>query len=215
MEADVRNTSGQVVDRVEISDLLFNAPIYEALVHQALVRQRANARQGTHSTKTRGEIRGGGRKPWRQKYTGRARQGSIRSPLWRHGGVTFGPKPRSYRQDIPVRMRRQALRSVLTSKLAEGDLIIIDSFNLERPRTKDVLSALRSLEIDKTPALLVTAEPEENLIRSAHNVPRVKTLPARYMNIGDLLAHHKVVITLDAVRSAEELWAKSGRKAER
>lgn len=214
MEVDVRNTSGQVVDQVEVSDLLFNAPIYEALVHQALVRQRANARQGTHSTKSRGEIRGGGRKPWRQKYTGRSRQGSIRSPLWRHGGVTFGPKPRSYRQDLPVRMRRQALRSVLTSKLADGDLIIIDSFGLERPRTKDVLTALQSLEIS-TPALLVTAEPEENLIRSAHNVPRVKTLPARYMNIGDLLAHRKLVITLDAVRSAEELWAKSGRKAER
>ncbi len=214
MEVDVRNTSGQVVDQVEVSDLLFNAPIYEALVHQALVRQRANARQGTHSTKSRGEIRGGGRKPWRQKYTGRSRQGSIRSPLWRHGGVTFGPKPRSYRQDLPVRMRRQALRSVLTSKLADGDLIIIDSFGLERPRTKDVLTALQSLEVS-TPALLVTAEPEENLIRSAHNVPRVKTLPARYMNIGDLLAHRKLVITLDAVRSAEELWAKSGRKAER
>lgn len=214
MEVDVRNTSGQVVDHVEVSDLLFNAPIYEALVHQALVRQRANARQGTHSTKSRGEVRGGGRKPWRQKYTGRARQGTIRSPLWRHGGVTFGPKPRDYRQDLPVRMRRQALRSVLTSKLADGDLIIIDSFGLERPRTKDVVTALQSLEIN-APALLVTAEPEENLIRSAHNVPRVKTLPARYMNVGDLLAHRKLVITLDAVRSAEELWAKSGRKAER
>ena len=214
MEVDVRNTSGQVVETAEVSDLLFNAPIYEALVHQALVCQRANARQGTHSTKTRGDSRGGGRKPWRQKYTGRARQGSIRSPLWRHGGVAFGPKPRSYRQDLPVRMRRQALRSVLTSKLAEGDLIIIDSFALERPRTKDVVTALRTLEID-SPALLVTAEPEENLIRSAHNVPRVKTLPARYMNVGDLLSHRKLVITLDAVRSAEELWAKNGRKADR
>ncbi|MCY4575013.1 MAG: 50S ribosomal protein L4 [Chloroflexi bacterium] len=214
MEVDVRNTSGQVVDHVEVSDLLFNAPIYEALVHQALVRQRANARQGTHSTKTRSEARGGGRKPWRQKYTGRARQGSIRSPLWRHGGVAFGPKPRSYRQDIPVRMRRQALRSILTSKLANGDLVIIDSFGLEKPRTKDVVATLQNLEVN-SPALLVTAEPEENLIRSAHNVQRVKTLPARYMNVGDLLAHRKLVITLDAVRSAEELWAKSGRKAER
>ena len=214
MEVDVRNTQGQVVEQAEISDLLFNAPIYEALVHQALVRQRANARQGTHSTKTRAEARGGGRKPWRQKYTGRSRQGSIRSPLWRHGGVAFGPKPRSYRQDIPVRMRRQALRSVLTSKLAEGDLIIIDSFGLEKPRTKDVITALQTLEVD-APALLVTAEPEENLIRSARNVQRVKTLPARYMNVGDLLAHRKLVITLDAIRSAEELWAKNGRKADR
>ena len=214
MEVDVLNTRGQVVERAEVSDLLFNAPIYEALVHQALVRQHANARQGTHSAKTRAEARGGGRKPWRQKYTGRSRQGSIRSPLWRHGGVTFGPKPRDYRQDLPVRMRRQALRSVLTSKLAEGDLIIVDSFGLERPRTKDVVAALASLEVS-SPALLVTAEPEENLIRSAHNVPRVKTLPARYLNIGDLLAHRKLVITLDGVRSAEELWAKSGRKAER
>ncbi len=214
MEVDVRNTSGQVVDHVEVSDLLFNAPIYEGVVHQALVRQRANERQGTHSTKTRGEARGGGRKPWKQKYTGRARQGSIRSPLWRHGGVAFGPKPRDYRQDIPVRMRRQALRSVLTSKLAEGDVVIIDSFGLERPRTKDVIAALQRLEVN-SPALLVTAEPEENLIRSAHNVPRVKTLPARYMNIGDLLAHRTLIITLDAVRNAEELWAKSGRKADR
>ncbi len=214
MEFDVHNAGGQVVDRVEVSDLLFDAPIHEALVHQALVRQRANARQGTHSAKTRAETRGGGRKPWKQKYTGRARQGSIRSPLWRHGGVAFGPKPRSYRQDLPVRMRRQALRSILTSKRADGDMIIIDSFGLERPRTKDVVAALRNLNVS-SPALLVTAEPEQSLIQSAHNVPRVKTLPARYINVGDLLAHRKLVITLDAVRAAEDIWAKTGHKAER
>ncbi len=214
MEVDVRNTRGQVVDRVEVSDLLFNAPMHPALVHQALVRQRANARTGTHSTKTRAEARGGGRKPWRQKYTGRSRQGSIRSPLWRHGGVAFGPKPRSYRQDLPVRMRRQALRSVLSGKLTDGDMLIIDSFGLDRPRTRDVLAALQGLDISG-PALLVTAEPDHNLIRSARNVPRVKTLPARYLNVGDLLAHRTLVITLDAVRDAEDLWARSGRKAEK
>ncbi len=214
MEITVRNIRGEVVEQVEVSDLLFDAPVFDALVHQALVRQRANARTGTHSTKTRADARGGGRKPWRQKYTGRARQGSIRSPLWRHGGVAFGPKPRDYRQDLPVRMRRQALRSVLTSKLADAEIIVIDQFGFDRPRTKDVSAALSSLGVTGS-TLLVTAEPEKNLILSARNLDRVKTLPARYLNVGDLLAHRSMVITLEAVRNAEALWAKSGKKAER
>ena len=214
MKLPVRNTSGETVAEIEVSDLLMNVPMNMALVHQALVRQRANARTGTHSTKTRAEVSGGGRKPWRQKGTGRARAGSTRSPIWRHGGVTFGPKPRDYSQDLPVRMRRQALRCVLSSKARDGELVLIDGFGLDAPRTKDMARVLEVWGV-KGPALLVTQLPEEPVIRSAHNLKRIKTLPAAYLNVGDLLAHTHLVITVDAMRRAEELWAKTGRKGDR
>lgn len=214
MQIDVKNTKGDVVSQVDVNDLVFDVPMNGPLVHQALVRQRANARAGTHSTKTRGEVRGGGRKPWKQKYTGRARQGSIRSPIWRHGGVAFGPKPRSYRQDLPVRMRRQALRCVLSDKVREGDLVLVDNWGLNQPQTKEMAQALTSLGV-QGPTLVVTHEPDEAVIRSARNLKRVKTLPASYLNVGDLLAHRNLVMTVDAVRRAEELWAKDGQKGAR
>ncbi|MDA1097299.1 MAG: 50S ribosomal protein L4 [Chloroflexi bacterium] len=214
MKLPVRNSSGETVAEVEVSDLLMNVPMNMALVHQALVRQRANARTGTHSTKTRAEVSGGGRKPWRQKGTGRARAGSTRSPIWRHGGVTFGPKPRDYSQDLPVRMRRQALRCVLSSKARDGELVLIDGFGLDAPRTKDMARMLGVLGVTG-PALLVTQLPDETVIRSAHNLKRIKTLPAAYLNVGDLLAHTHLVITVDAIRKAEQLWAKTGRKGDR
>ena len=214
MNLPVRNVQGEAVGEAEVSDLLVDCPLNEGLVHQALVRQRANARAGTHSTKVRGEVRGGGRKPWRQKYTGRARHGSIRSPLWRTGGVTFGPRPRSYRQAIPKRMRRQALRGVLSAKVRDGELVLIDALTLDGARTKEMTAILGRLGISG-PALIVTKEPDRPVILSARNLDRVRTLPADNLNVGDLLGHTHVVMTVDAMRRAEELWARSGQKGER
>ena len=157
MQAPVHNPQGKVVAEVEISDVLFNVPMNPDLVHQTLVRQRANARVGTASTKSRGQVAGGGRKPWRQKGTGRARAGSIRSPLWRGGGITFGPKPRSYRQAMPKKMRRQALKCCLSDKLASKQLTLVDDLRLEKPGTKELLRILQSLGAERS-TLLVTRE---------------------------------------------------------
>ena len=214
MNIPIRNAQGEAVGEADISDLLVDCPSNEGLVHQALVQQHANARAGTHSTKVRGEVRGGGRKPWRQKYTGRARHGSIRSPLWRTGGVTFGPRPRSYRQAMPKRMRRQALRGALSSKVRDGELVLIDALGLDEARTKEMSAILQRLGVSG-PTLIVTRQPDQPVILSARNLDRVRTLPVDYLNVGDLLRHTNVVITVDAIRRAEELWARSGRKGER
>ena len=214
MKTDVKNISGEVISQVELDGLLFDVEMNEPLVHQALVRQRANARTGTHSTKTRAEVRGGGRKPWRQKGTGRARAGSIRSPIWRHGGVAFGPKPRSYRQDMPIRMRRQALRCVLSEKLREGSFLIIDELSVQAPKSKELRQIIDSLGVTGS-ALLVGNPFSEGVILSARNLEGVKTLTASYLNIGDLLKYKNLIMTVDAVKKAEELWAKDGKKGGR
>ncbi len=206
MQVQVRNPQGEVVRQVEISDALFAVPMNEGLVHQALVRQRANARQGTASTKSRGQVRGGGRKPWRQKGTGRARAGSIRSPIWRGGGVTFGPKPRNYRQALPKKMRRLAIKCCLSDKAVTDNLILVDGLRLERPRTKELLAILQRLGAGRS-TLLVTPEADSAIVRSARNIPKIKTLPAPLLNVGDLLSHNRLVMTLEAVRQAEEIWA--------
>lgn len=214
MKTDVKDISGDVVSEIELNDLVFNVNMNSALVHQALVAQRANARAGTNSTKTRAEVRGGGRKPWKQKYTGRARAGSIRSPLWRGGGVAFGPKPRSYRKDLPVRMRRQALRCVLSDKLREGSFTVLDQMKFEKPKAAELVKSFDSLGLDG-PTLIVTAAPDQSVILSARNLERVKTLPAAYLNVGDLLKYKNLIMTVDAVKHAESLWAKDGKKGGR
>jgi large subunit ribosomal protein L4 len=211
MKNDVKNISGDVISQIELDALLFDVEMNQPLVHQALVRQRANSRTGTHSTKTRAEVRGGGRKPWKQKGTGRARAGSIRSPIWRSGGVAFGPKPRSYRQDLPVRMRRQALRCVLSDKLREGSFLIVDELEIETPKSKELQQIIDSLGVTGS-ALLVGNPFSEGVILSARNLEGVKTLTASYLNIGDLLKYKNVIMTVDAVKRAEELWAKDGKK---
>ncbi|MEC8945761.1 MAG: 50S ribosomal protein L4 [Chloroflexota bacterium] len=214
MKSDVKNISGEVVSQIELDSLLFDVEMNEPLVHQALVRQRANARTGTHSTKTRAEVRGGGRKPWRQKGTGRARAGSIRSPIWRAGGVAFGPKPRSYRQDLPVRMRRQALRCVLSEKLRDGSVLVIDQLEIDSPKSKDLRQIIDALGV--TGSTLLVGNPfSEGVILSARNLEGVETLSASYLNVGDLLRHNNIVMTVDAVKRAEELWAKDGKKGGR
>ncbi|MEE8413603.1 MAG: 50S ribosomal protein L4 [Dehalococcoidales bacterium] len=205
MKASVYNLAGEVVDQIEVDDRVFGVPFNQAVVHQAMVRQRANARQGTASTKTRGEVSGSTRKLFRQKGTGNARAGSIKSPLRRGGGIIFGPKPRSYRQAMPKKMRQLALRCVLSEKVRDEDLVILEQLEFEKIKTKEMAGVLNALEV-KSSALIVTSGVEENVVKSARNLPKVKTTPAGLLNVLDILTHKKLLMTVAAVRGAEELW---------
>ncbi len=205
MELPLRNTQGEVTGYVEVSDVIFDQPMNQALVHQAVVMYQSNRRSGTHSTKTRAEVSGGGRKPWPQKHTGRARQGSTRSPQWRHGGVAFGPKPRSYRKDMPKRMRHQALRCVLSEKARTGKLVLVEGLNVSTPRTKEMVGLLQNLGVGRS-TLIVTREPDQNLVRSAHNIDRVWTLPVRLLNAWELLRRDGIIMSVEAVQEAQALW---------
>ena len=205
MKLDVRNMSGSVVDSVEVLDDVFDAPMNPALVHQVMVGQLANKRQGTAKVKTRSEVAGGGAKPRPQKYTGRARQGSIRSPQWRGGGVVFGPTPRSYRQRTPKRMKRQAIKIVLSDKAREQQLVVLDKLEIAEAKTKHMTQMLNALEVNSS-ALLVGETITDDVVRAVRNIPRVRTLPVALLNAVDLLNANKVVMTVDAVRKAEEIW---------
>ena len=211
MELPVKNTKGQVVDTAQLSDALFAVPMNNGLVHQALVMYQQNKRQGTHGTKTRAEVSGGGRKPWPQKGTGRARQGSIRSPQWRHGGVSFGPKPRDYRVHMPRRMRHRALRCVLSDKVRKDRLILLDGIELKAPSTKAMIEILGNLGVTAS-TLIVTSGPQENVVRSARNLTKVWTLPVALVNAQQLLNRESVIMTLEAAREAEELWAQAPKR---
>ena len=205
VQVPVHNLSGEVVDHIELSEDVFGVPPNQAVVHQALVRQLANARQGTASTKTRAQVSGGGRKPFRQKGTGRARRGSSRSPILRGGGVAFGPHPRSYRQAMPRKMRRLALRCILSSKVAEGEMVVVEGLIFEEPRTKEMARILAALGVSSS-ALIVTAEADVNVYKSARNLEKIKTLPANLLNVVDLLSHKMLMITVAGVRRVEEIW---------
>jgi large subunit ribosomal protein L4 len=199
MQVPVLNMSGEQVGEIELSNAIFATPINRGLMHQALVRQLANARMGTHKTKTRGEVRGGGRKPWRQKGTGRARQGSTRAPNWVGGGIVFGPQPRSYEKKMPRKMRHAALRSALSVKAGGEQIIVLDALSMEAPKTKEMIKTLSALGIDGQSALVVLPERDMAVERSASNLPKVKTLLAGYLNIQDLLGYDKVVLTRSSV----------------
>jgi large subunit ribosomal protein L4 len=201
----VYNLSGEVVRQIDISDSVFAVPFNETVVHQVMVGLRANARQGTSSTKTKGTVAGSTRKLFRQKGTGYARAGSKKSPLRRGGAITFGPHPRDYRQEIPRKMRRLAIRCVLSAKAGDGELKILEGFNFTEPRTKKMIDVLIALGIDSS-ALIVTQEPEENVIKSARNLPEIKTMPANILNIIDILSYKTLLMTEAAVRVAEKLW---------
>ena len=205
MQIPVYNLAAEEVDHIEVSDYIFGVPLNEPVVHQVMVGQRANARQGTASTKTRSEVRGSSRKLFRQKGTGNARAGDIKSPLRRGGGITFGPKPRSYRQALPKKMRRLALRCVLSAKARDEELWVLESLTLDEPKTKEMARILTALGADSS-ALIVTSEPEENVILSARNLPGVKTMPASLLNVVDILSYKMLLMTVAAVRKAEELW---------
>ncbi len=203
MKSEVLNMSGEVVSEAELAPELFEAVVRVTLLQQALVRQLANARQGNHKTKNRSEVRGGGRKPWRQKGTGRARQGTIRAPQWVGGGTVFGPTPRSYNQKMPKRMRRAAVRSALSSQAREGGIMLLDSLEMPGGKTRQMQQMLASLGVSEKRALLVYADKKEEVVRAAQNLPRVTTLQFAYLNVRDLLQSDVIVITLAALQGIE------------
>ncbi len=205
MQVPVFNQAGEQIDQVELREDIFGIEPNKSVMHQALVRQLANARQGTAETKTRGRVSGGGRKPWRQKGTGRARQGSIRAPHWKGGGVVFGPHPRSYDQRMPKKMRRLALKSALSAKASENQIRVIDAFNLEAPRTREVDRILGSLNCPTT-ALILLPGVNEPVTRSARNLAGVKTLRTNYLNVRDLLGHDYLVMSREALRAVEQFF---------
>lgn len=200
MLVDVFNMEGQKVTTVELSTEIFEAPVFKDLMHQAFVRQMANARLGTHDTKTRNEVSGGGRKPWRQKGTGRARQGSSRSPIWVGGGKVHTPHPRSYELAMPKKMRRAAIRSALTVKAAEASIVVVDTLALPEPKTRLMAKALNALVGDGSALILIPEKGAyEEVVRSANNIPDAKVLLANYLNIRDLLTYDKIVIPVSAL----------------
>jgi large subunit ribosomal protein L4 len=198
MEVEVKNMKGETVKTVELPAEIFEAPVRKDLMHQALVRQLANARLGTHSTKTRGEVSGGGKKPWKQKGTGRARQGSTRAPHWKGGGKAHTPKPRDYTIKMPRQMRRAALRSALSVKAAEKQIVVVDTLALEKPKTNEMLQALVAL-VGAGSALVLLAEKNDVVEKSIRNIEHAKHLRANYLNIRDLLGYDKVVLPLAAL----------------
>lgn len=199
------NTNGEQVGDLALKDEIFGVEVNEPVLSDVVLMQLANRRRGTHDTKTRSEVRGGGRKPWRQKGTGRARHGSIRSPIWRGGGIVFGPHPRDYSYSLPRKVKRLALKSALSAKVNSGDIVVLDELKLEQAKTRDMVRILNNLKVDD--ALLVTAEKDEAVEKSARNIPNIKPLPAAGLNVYDILAYDKLVITKDAVARVEEVFA--------
>ena len=200
----VLNMEGKEVGTMELNDAIFGAKIYEHLVHLAVVQQLANNRQGTQKAKTRSEVRGGGRKPWRQKGTGHARQGSIRAPQWKGGGVVFAPVPRDYSFKMNKKEKRAALKSALTSRVQEEKCIVLDDLKLDEIKTKKFVQVMKNLNVDK--ALVVMKEKDVNVIQSAKNIPNVKTTLTSTINVYDILKYKTVVITKSAVENIEEVY---------
>ena len=201
----VYNMEGKEVDTIELNDAVFGVEVNEHLVHMAVVQQLANNRQGTQKAKTRSEVRGGGRKPWRQKGTGHARQGSIRAPQWKGGGVVFAPTPRDYSFKLNKKEKRAALKSALTSRVQENKLIVVDSLKMDAIKTKEFKNVLDKLKVEK--ALVVLNEKDNNVIMSAKNIPTVKTTQTNELNVFDVLKYNTVVVTKDAVATIEEVYA--------
>lgn len=208
MKIPVYTRSGEVLKHIDISEAVFGQPENRTLVHQALVAQQANARHGNSDTKTRSEVAGSTKKLYRQKHTGRARAGSAKSGTRRGGGVIFGPHPRDYSQSIPKKMRRQAIRVVLSGKVSEEALLVIEELNFESPRTRDMASLLKALKVEK-PAILALTSGQETAEVSSRNIPIVKTVPAAQLNVVDMLACDRLIMTEQALREIEKLWGGS------
>ncbi|AHM55491.1 50S ribosomal protein L4 [Peptoclostridium acidaminophilum DSM 3953] len=202
---DVLNIKGEKVEEITLSDNIFGVEVNEHVLYEVVKNHLANRRQGTQSAKTRAEVRGGGRKPWKQKGTGRARQGSIRSPQWIGGGVVFAPKPRDYSYSLPKKVKRLAMKSALTSKLQNGEIIVLDSLAMEMPKTKEFKAIVSNLKLEKK-ALFVMAEKNDSVVKSARNIPGVKTALVNTLNVYDILNHNAFVITKAAVEKVEEVY---------
>lgn len=205
-KVNVLNMSGEQIEEIELSEDIFGVEVNQHVVYEVVKNQLANKRQGTQSTKTRAEVRGGGRKPWRQKGTGRARHGSTRSPIWKGGGVTFAPKPRDYSYKVPKKVRRLALKSVLSSKVEMGEIIVVDKINFDAPKTKEMANFLASIKADKK-ALIVMDEKNVNVIKSAKNIPNVETALVNTINVYDILKYNSFIITKEAVKKVEEVYS--------
>ncbi|HDK7168488.1 TPA: 50S ribosomal protein L4 [Clostridium botulinum] len=204
-KVDLFNQNGEKVGELQLADSVFGVEVNTYAMHQVVKALLANKRQGTQSAKTRAEVSGGGIKPWRQKGTGRARQGSIRAPQWIHGGIVFAPKPRDYRMSIPKSMKKVAIKSALTSKVNEKLMVVVDDIKLETPKTKEVVKMLNAFDAKKT--LIITNNAEENVYKSARNIEGVQIIPVNNINVYDILKYDKVVITKDAVSKIEEVYA--------
>ena len=205
LKTDVLDITGKKVSDIELNEAVFGVEVNEVVVHQVLVNYLANQRQGTQSTKTRAEVRGGGIKPWRQKGTGRARQGSIRAPQWIKGGIALGPKPRDYRYKLPKKVRALAIKSVLTTKLAENKLVVVDKMELEAIKTKEMVKVLNNLKAEK--ALVVLNEKNLNVQASTRNIEKAKAITVNTINIYDLLRFETLVIDVESVKKLEEVYA--------
>ena len=203
---NVLNVSGQNVGEIELSDSIFGVEVNGHVLYEVVKNQLANKRQGTQSAKTRAEVRGGGRKPWKQKGTGRARQGSTRSVQWVGGGVAFAPKPRDYSYTLPKKVRRLAIKSALSSKVQNNEIIVLDALNMEAPKTKEFVQILKNINASKK-ALVVTAEKNENVVKSARNIEGVQAATVNTINVYDILKYDTFVITTDAVKKVEEVYA--------
>lgn len=203
---NVLNVSGQNVGEIELSDSIFGVEVNGHVLYEVVKNQLANKRQGTQSAKTRAEVRGGGRKPWKQKGTGRARQGSTRSVQWVGGGVAFAPKPRSYKYTLPKKVRRLAMKSALSSKVQNSEVIVLDALNMDAPKTKEFAQILNNINAAKK-ALVVIADKNDNIIKSARNIEGVQTALVNTMNVYDILKYDSFIITTDAVKKVEEVYA--------
>lgn len=202
MQLAVRNLAGEVVDNIDVDGAVFEVPLNGAVVHQAMVRQLANARLGTADSKTRAEVAGSTRKLYKQKHTGRARKGSIKSPLLKGGGITFGPHQRDYRQKMPRKMRHLALRCLLSAKASSGEILVVDQLKLDQPRTAEMARVLKALGVTSS-ALVVTERAQTDIVRAAQNLKGVRTLPADLLNVRDLLTYNFLVIGVDGLRAVE------------
>ncbi len=200
----VFNKEGKEVGDIQLKESVFAVEVSKDAMHQVVLAQLANKRQGTQSAKTRAEVRGGGIKPWRQKGTGRARQGSIRAPQWIKGGIVFAPKPRDYRVSVPKSMRRTALKSALTSKVQDNEMIVLENLEFNAPKTKEMINVLNAFEAKKT--LIIVAESNENVYKSARNIPGVAVIPINNINVYDILKYEKLMVTKDAVSKIEEVY---------
>jgi len=204
-EVEIKDKNNNVVGKMSLNDEVFSVKAKEGVVHSSVVNYLANQRQGTHATKTKGLISGGGRKPYKQKSTGRARAGSIRSPLWRGGGTVFGPQPRDYSYKLPKQVKRLAFMKAFQDKLSSGEIVIIDDLNLDKPRTKDVAAIIGTLGLNNKSVLIVTPEKNDAIVLSVRNIPRVAVTKAADMNTYDVCSYNTLLITKDALTKIEEI----------